>query len=98
MNTATRNGCSVGSWRDLYQAAICEPDMSKVPDRIAEAEAALILSARELFYTDGRDSDEGESMDDAMFILQALRSSLKRHPVGSAAIREVSDSLVPQRA
>jgi hypothetical protein len=72
--------------------------MNKVPDRIAEAEAALILSARELFYTDGNDSDEGESMDDAMFILQALRSSLKRHPtVASAGTHEVSDSLLPQR-
>jgi hypothetical protein len=93
MNTATRNGLYVGSWRDLYQAAIYEPDMNKVPERIAEAEAALVICARELFYNAGPDSDEGESMDDAMFILQALRSSLKRHPVGT---HEVPDTILRQ--
>jgi hypothetical protein len=29
------------SWKDLYQAAIFEPDLNKLPERIAGAESAL---------------------------------------------------------
>jgi hypothetical protein len=69
------------SWRDLYQAAIYESDLNKLPKRIEDAEGALIICARELFYGAGDDDgEEAESLDDAMCILHALRSSLKRRP------------------
>jgi len=37
-------------------------------------------SARDLFYTAGDSAEEGESLDDAMCILHALRNSLKHRP------------------
>ena len=88
MNTAVCNGLDTGSWKDLYQAAIFESDLNKLPERIAEAEAALVICARELFYAVGDDAEEGESLDDAMCILHALRSSLKRRPT---AVQRMND-------
>jgi hypothetical protein len=40
-------------WRQLYLAALFEADRDKLPERIAEAENALVLRARELFQTTG---------------------------------------------
>jgi len=42
---------SVGTdgWLDLYKAALFEADRRKLPSRLAEAERALMLGARELF-------------------------------------------------
>ena len=76
------------SWKDLYQTALSEPDLNKLPERIAEAESALIVRARELFYTGGDRIEEGESLDDAMCILHALLSSLKHRPT---AIQKMND-------
>jgi len=39
------------TWKDLYHAAIHESDLNKLPERITDAEIALVLCARELFYT-----------------------------------------------
>jgi hypothetical protein len=80
MNTATCKGLYTQSWKDLFQAAMLESDVKKLPERIAEAETALVMRARELFYTSGDRFGEEESLDDAMCILNALRSSLKRRP------------------
>jgi hypothetical protein len=65
-----------------------EPDLNKLPERIAEAETALTLRARELFYATEDDAAEGESLDDAMCILHDLTSSLKRR---ATAIQTVND-------
>ena len=74
--------------KESYQAVILEPDLNKLPERIAEAETALTLRARELFYATEDDAAEGESLDDAMCILHALTSSLKRR---ATAIQTVND-------
>jgi hypothetical protein len=68
------------SWKDLYRAAICESDLNKLPGRINDAEAAILTCARELFYAVGDDAEEGERLDDALCILQALRRLLKHRP------------------
>ena len=36
-------------WKQLYSAALSKIDKSKLPERIAEAERAVVLRARELF-------------------------------------------------
>jgi hypothetical protein len=36
-------------WRALYKAALFEIGNTKLPERIAEAEKAVVLRARELF-------------------------------------------------
>ena len=46
MNTGTCKGLDAQSWKDLYQIAMCESDGNKLSDRIADAEAAIVLRAR----------------------------------------------------
>ena len=43
------------NWKELYRAALYETDKNRVSERIANAEWALALRARELFHT-GRES------------------------------------------
>jgi hypothetical protein len=88
MNTAVCKSSDSGSWKDLYQTAILEPDLNKLPERIAEAESALVLRARELFDATGNEAEEGESLDDAMCILHALRTSLKHRPT---SVNKIND-------
>jgi hypothetical protein len=80
MNTATGKGLYTQSWKDLYHAAIYESDINKLSERIADAESALATRMRELFYASGDKFEEQDSLDDAMCILHALRSSLKSRP------------------
>jgi len=42
--------------------------------RIAEAERALVLRARELFHESGDNIEEAEALDNAMYSLNALRN------------------------
>jgi hypothetical protein len=95
MNTGVCKGVDVHSWKDLYRAAICESDVHKLPDRITDAETALVTRARELFYASGDKTEEEESLDDALCILHALRSSLKR---SSTAIQRTSNFDYPKSA
>jgi hypothetical protein len=71
-------GPTTQPWRELYHAAMSEPDLNKLPERLSDAEAALVARARELFYTVGDDGEEGESLDYAMCIVHAIRESLGR--------------------
>src|SRR6266446_6633846 len=95
MNTGVCKGLDAQSWKDLYQAAMCESDVNKLPERIADAEAVLVMRARELFYRSGDRFEEEESLDDAMCVLNALRSSLKRRP---SAIQSVLPQLEMEKA
>ena len=62
-------------WRALYKAAVSEIGNSKQPERIAEAEKAVVLRARELFQAAGDNGEETEALDDVMYALHALRSN-----------------------
>jgi hypothetical protein len=88
MDIAVCGGFKTQSWKDLYQAAICESDLNKLPGRVDDAEAAIVKYARELFCAVGDDAEEGERLDDALCILQALRRSLKHRP---SAIQSTSN-------
>ena len=94
MNTGTCKGLDAQSWKDLYQIAICESDVSKLSDRIADAEGAIVLRARQLFYTSGDSNEEQESLDNALCILHALRSSLKRRPTAVPATNRVNQLML----
>jgi hypothetical protein len=78
MNTATCKGLYTQSWKELYRAAIHESDMDKLPERITDAESALVIRMRELFYSSEHKFEEEEGIDYALSILHALRSSLNR--------------------
>jgi hypothetical protein len=68
---------SVHNWRELYMAALFETDNLELPSRIAEAERALILRARELFVMSNNNSEEGKAVDKGLYALRALRNCLK---------------------
>jgi hypothetical protein len=62
-------------WRQMYRAALFEIQEGKRPARIAEAEKAVVLRARELFQAAGDNGEETEALDHAMYALHALRSN-----------------------
>ena len=75
MNTGSSKSPDSGAWRDLYKAALFEVDKARLPERIAQAEKALALRARELFHVAGDNIEEEEALDDTMYALHALRNT-----------------------
>jgi hypothetical protein len=67
---------NVQSWRVLYRAALFETDRTKLPERIASAEQAIIARGRQLFGSCTDDS-ESQGLDDALYALRALKSCLR---------------------
>jgi hypothetical protein len=63
------------NWRELYQGALSEIGKSELPERIAEAETAVVLRARELFQAAGDNGEETEALEDVMYALHALASN-----------------------
>jgi len=74
----------------LYKAALFEADKTKLPERIAQAEKALALKARELFYVAGDSIEEGQALDNAVYALHALRSALKCGPKAKNASQNLA--------
>jgi hypothetical protein len=79
MNTVC-TGLKTESWKELYQAAVCESDLNKLPGRIDDAENRARQMCATTVFSAVDDGEEGESLDDAMCILHALSSSLKHRP------------------
>jgi hypothetical protein len=61
-------------WHALYQAALFETDRNKMPQRIDEAERAILARVKELFVHTGDHIEEDLVLDDALYGLRALRS------------------------
>jgi len=73
----TRNQVtSHGDWKTLYRAAILETNKSVIPQKVSEAERAVLARGRELFYSAGT-QEERESLEDALYALRAFRSALE---------------------
>jgi len=77
MSTELSNSPESRYWRQLYRAALFEIEESKLPTRIAEAERAVVLRARELLQA-GENGAETEALDHAMYALHALRSNYQK--------------------
>jgi hypothetical protein len=75
MSTGISNSPDSRYWRQQYRAALFEIEESKLPARIAEAEKAVVLRARDLFQAAGDNGEETEALDHAMYALHALRSN-----------------------
>ena len=75
MNISSPISLNSRAWRHLYKAALFEIDKTRLPDRIAQAEKALALRARELFHMAGDNIEEGEALDDTMYALHALQNT-----------------------
>ena len=68
------------SWKELYKAAIFEPDKTKILERIADAEIALAMRARELFHGSGDNTGERQELDASMSALHTLRTLVALAP------------------
>jgi hypothetical protein len=69
----------IQSWRELYTAALFETDTNQIPDRIAQAEKAIVARSRELFAATSDTIEEDQALDDALYALRALQSCLQIH-------------------
>jgi len=61
-------------WHVLYQNALFETDHDKIPQRITEAENAILSRIRELFAVNTDHIEEDVLLDDALYALRALRT------------------------
>lgn len=62
------------AWQVLYHAALFESDRNQVPQRIAEAEKAILSRMRALFAAETDHIEEDVVLDDALYALRALRN------------------------
>jgi hypothetical protein len=60
------------NWKQLYIGALFESDRTKLAARIAEARAAIVYRARDLFRDPCDHIEEGQALDDALYALDAL--------------------------
>ncbi len=76
---STVMSCSAPSlaWHVLYHAALFESDRNKVPERIDEAEKAILSRIKELFGATSDHIEEDVVLDDALYALRALRSCVR---------------------
>jgi len=74
MNTASPQCLNRSDWRTLYRAAILETNKSVLPQRVSEAEEAVIKRGRELFYGQAA-PEEKDALEDALYALRAFRSA-----------------------
>jgi hypothetical protein len=56
---------------------LLEPDAEKLSQQIAQAEAAIVLRAQQLFSQPGDHIEEEHDLDDALYALQALRGCVQ---------------------
>ncbi len=76
MNTAVPPCLNRPDWRTLYRAAILETDKGILPQRVSEAEEAVIQRGREIFYDYGTPEEvEKDGLEDALYALRAFRSA-----------------------
>ncbi len=71
-------------WHVLYHAALFETDRNQIPQRIAEAERAILFRIRELFNAETDHIEEDVVLDDALYPLRALRNCVATTEVSAA--------------
>ncbi len=75
---ATASYPPLPSWRELYKAALFETNRDRLPERIAEAEKAIVARSRELFASPTDTIEEDQALDDALYAVRALQSCVTR--------------------
>jgi hypothetical protein len=73
------------SWQTLYRIALFETDRVKAAAYIEEAERAAIARAQDLFYRRTDTIQERDALEDALYALRALKSSLSWESVSRRA-------------
>ena len=74
MNTAFPPCPDYAEWQTLYRAAILEKNNRVIPQKVSEAERAVLSRKRELFGTMGT-LEEKEALEDALYALRAFRTA-----------------------
>ena len=69
-------------WCDLYESALFETDRSKLPERIADAEKAIVARARELFSMTTGYIEEVQAIEHALYALRTLQTCLELKAAG----------------
>jgi hypothetical protein len=83
-------------WKDLYMLALFERDKTKLAERIAAAQAEIKTRRRKLSKANGvgndhvTDRNERQTLDNALFSLQALASCLLMSPREGKKTKAVS--------
>jgi hypothetical protein len=60
------------NWLALYREAVLEPDRKRINARVAQAQAAIHLRAREMWYAGAMETTERCQMDAASYFLGIL--------------------------
>jgi hypothetical protein len=68
---ATSDACPC--WHTPYQAALFETDRHEIPERIEQAERAVVR-VKELFVVTSDHIEEDQVLDDALYALRDLRN------------------------
>lgn len=63
-------------WKTPYRAAILEKNKSVIPQKISQAERAVLARGRELFYNGGT-REERNALDHALHALRAYRTTCR---------------------
>jgi hypothetical protein len=77
MTNASASSPLPTTWRELYAAALFETDNNRLGARIADAEKAIVVRARELFSAGADTIEEDQALDDALYALRALQTCLE---------------------
>jgi len=72
METAFPPSPDHADWKALYRVAILETDKRVIPQKVLQAERAILARCRELFYTAGT-REEQEALEDALYALRAFK-------------------------
>jgi hypothetical protein len=75
MNTASPRQPKHTNWKSLYVAAILETNKGLVPQRVSEAEKALLARGREIFFCGNNDLEEQEAVEDALYAIRAFKTA-----------------------
>ena len=87
MSTGICNSPDSRYWRALYKAALSEIGNSKLPERIAEAEKAVVLRARELFQAADDNGEEKEALERTRCMLCTLYEATVRCSSGRQRLK-----------
>jgi hypothetical protein len=74
MEANTGNG-GPPQWRVLYEAALLELDLKKLPQRLTEAQSAIMNRIEEL--NNSSDGSESQALMNALYVLTDLRRMAK---------------------
>ena len=80
---ATASYPHMPSWRELYKAALFETNRDRLPERIADAERAIVARSRELFASTSDTIEEDLALDDALYAMHALQSCVNRQTMAA---------------